>query len=144
MLRRCAIFLFLLAFLLSGCAKENVYRLSFTADGSDKIDLIHDLNGYQVYLLGGMAVCTIDGEPAMLEMALDNGDITPADIINSADDDVSNEDRKVITDIEGVSCYCYDLFNIFSWEAEDGAHLLCFAPAEKEFFEIVELLKDWE
>lgn len=144
MVKRGFVLLFLLAVLLCGCAKENVYQLSFTSDGSDNLELIHDLDGYQVYLLGGMAVCTIDGEAKMLEMALDNGDITPADIIDSAEDDVSNEKRTAINNTEGGICYLYDLFNIVTFETEDGTVRICFTSAEKEFLEIRDLLRDIE
>jgi hypothetical protein len=122
----------LISLSLCSCTKTNIHGLSFTPDGGEETLLIHMSDGYEVYLHGGLALCTIEDSPKLLEMALDDGDITPNAILESAEEDSAKEKLYAIKDLEGRTVYKYEGFDLATFTAEDGAIIICFAPKDSD------------
>ncbi|MBR6562611.1 MAG: hypothetical protein IKK70_01580 [Clostridia bacterium] len=127
--------------LLSGCSKMNEYGLAFTADGSSTIDLIYAnddylVDGRAVYVIGGMMMVKLDGNPKMLEMALTEGDISIDDILSAAEKDAENEDITTTDYPDGSREYHYDGFDIIKMNTHLGNKDVYFVPSEMSYYDI--------
>ena len=77
---------------LVSCSSANEYVLSYSSDGSDKVEYIYYNDDRVVYVVGGIMTAEIDGSAKMLELALHDGNITIDDILGAAEEDVTDGD----------------------------------------------------
>jgi len=114
--------------LLTSCASPNPYELTFTPDGSEELSLIYSDGNYEVYSMGGLMMCTFDGEPMMLEMALHESKISLYDILESAEKDTEREDMIAVGNTNGGLEYRYETFNMIIPEAQEEKNRVYFVP----------------
>lgn len=137
MLKRVLTFVLLLGVLLfNACSSANQYNLSLVADGSDSKDYIYYDDERVVYVVGGIMMIELDGESLMLESALNEGKITVADILSSAQTDADNEDIGVTAYPDGSMEYAYDGFNLIVLNTA-GVRDVYFVPSSVDYYSIV-------
>ncbi len=120
----------------TACSGGNEYNLSFTPDGSDKIDYIYYTEERVVYVVGGFMMIEIDEEPTLLEMALDSGEITIEEIIESASVDYENGDIECVTYPDGSKEYTYEGFKLIVLNTHLRNVDVYFVPLSMGFFDI--------
>ena len=124
---------------LVSCASANQYGLAYTSDGSDKIEYIFYTDEQVVYVIGGMMMCEINGGSKMLEMALNEGDITIDDIITSAEADLDNKDIEATEYPDGSKEYHYDGFNIVKLNTYLGSRDIYFVPSGMSYYDVAKV-----
>jgi hypothetical protein len=113
---------------LSACSNANEFELTFNFDENGKKEYIHYTDECIVYVVSGLMMCTVDGNPKMLEMALHDGDITVEAILDSAKKDAENGDMKFTEYPDGSVEYHYDGFNLVRLNAISGSKDIYFLP----------------
>ncbi len=126
---------------LASCSKMNEYGLAFTPDGSKTKSLIYSNEDYytdfrSVYVVGGMMMVKIDGEPKMLEMALIEGDLSIDDILTAAEEDLADKDIEATDFPDGSREYHYDGFDIVKMNTHLGNRDVYFVPSEMGYADI--------
>ncbi len=121
----------------SACSGGNEYNLSYTPDGSDKLDYIFYTEDRVVYVVGGLMMVNINGEAKMLEMALDSGDITIEEIIASAKADYENGDLTCFVYPDGSCEYSYNGFKMIVLNTHLRNVDVYFTPSSMGYFDII-------
>ena len=126
---------------LTSCTRMNEHGLAYTPDGSKSKSLIYSNEDYytdfrSVYVIGGMMMCKIDGEPKMLEMALIEGDLSIDDILSAAEEDLADGDIECTEFPDGSREYHYDGFDIVKMNTHLGNRDVYFVPSEMGYADI--------
>ena len=127
----------ILCVLLVSCAGSNEYKLSYTSEGDGDIEYIYYDELRIVYVVGGIMMAEIDGEPKMLEMALNEGDITVSDILASAKKDAENKKLGFNTYPDGSEEYHYEGFTLVSLNTHLGNRDIYFVPSGMGYYDVI-------
>lgn len=126
-----------MALALTACSSANEYGLSYTSDGSDKIDYIYYNDERVVYVVGGMMMIKLGDEPKMLQMALDGGDVSINALIESAQADYEDGDIEAVIYPDGSCEYCYDGFKMIVLNTHLRNIDVYFTPSSMGYFDII-------
>ena len=127
----------LCVFAFVGCTTANDLKLSFTEDGSDSLDIIHIFGEEQyVYVSGGIMMIEIDKTPKALELALHDGDVSVADILSVAEEDVKDGDIRTEEYPDGSIEYYYEGFTLVRLNTVKGDRNIYFVPATKGYYDV--------
>lgn len=140
MLKKTALCAFVLVFclLLSACGeKSNEYKLSYSPDGSEKIDCIYYEDEFAVYVVGGLMTAELDEKTLLLEQALTESRLTVSAILASAEKDASNDKLEKVTYPDGSVQYNYDGFVLVRLNTYTGLRDIYFLPTGMGYYEIV-------
>lgn len=129
----------LCALTLVSCYSPNQFGLAYTSDGSDNVEYIYYTDEQVVYVIGGMMMCEINGESKMLEMALNDGDITIDDILTAAETDLENKEIDHTDYTDGSREYHYDGFDIIKLNTHLGNHDIYFVPPSMSYYDVVKV-----
>lgn len=133
----CALVL-VLCLSVSACGeKANKYKLSYSSDGSGKIDYIYFEDDFAVYVIGGLMTAELDEKSVLLEQALTEGALTVSDILDSAEKDASNDKLEKVTYPDGSVQYNYEGFVLVRLNTYTGLRDIYFLPAGMGYYEIV-------
>ena len=122
--------------LLGSCSSSNKYGLAYTSDGSERVEYIYYTDEMVVYVVGGMMMAEIEGEPKMLEMALKDGDITIQDLLDSAENDLKNKDIEATEYPDGSIEYHYDNFDMIKLNTLRGSNDIYFVPSSMGYNDV--------
>ena len=138
MIKKTIAFALILAMALpfAACSSANEYGLSFTPDGSDKINYIFYNEERVVYVVGGLMMATVNDQPKMLEMALDSGDISIEAVIESAKEDYENGDIEGTIYPDGSCEYHFDGFNMIVLNTHLRNIDVYFTPSSMGYFDV--------
>lgn len=128
---------FVLMLSLASCSGEKEFTLSYTSDGSDKMDYIYYTDERVVYVIGGMMMINIEGEAQMLEMALDSGEITIEEIIAASEQAATDGDIDYCAYPDGSRDYYYDGFNIVVMNTHLRNVDVYFVPTGMGYFDVI-------
>jgi hypothetical protein len=121
---------------LVACSGGNEYKLSYTSDGSDKVDYIYYTEERVVYVIGGIMMVNVDGEPTLLEMALDSNELTIEAIIESAKNDYENGDLDCVIYPDGSCEYSYEGFKMIVLNTHLRNVDVYFVPSSMGFYDV--------
>lgn len=138
MLKRHIAFLLLAVILVSltACSSPNKYGLSYTSDGSSRVEYIFYNDERVVYVVGGLMTVKPDGEAKMLEMALDDGSVTIEDILAAAAEDAENGDVQLEEYPDGSKEYRYGDFCIVALNTHLGCRDVYFVPTSMGYYDV--------
>lgn len=122
---------------LVACSDANEYGLSYSSDGSDKVDYIYYNDDRVVYVVGGIMTVETDGSAKMLELALYDGNITIDDILDAAEEDASDGDIEVTDYPDGSREYHYGNFDIIKLNTHLGCRDVYFVPSGMSYYDVV-------
>ncbi|MBQ3229959.1 MAG: hypothetical protein IJO64_04745 [Clostridia bacterium] len=139
MLKKALLCILALLFCLSfaSCAKSNVYNLSYSSDGSEKIDYIYFEDDFAVYVIGGLMTAEIENEPMLLEQALTEGNISVSELLASAEEDASNNKLERVSYPDGSVQYNYEGFVMLRLNTYTGLRDIYFLPVGMGYYDIV-------
>ena len=138
MLKRLIAFVLLLSMTVPfvACSDDNAFELTFTSDGSDRLEYIFYTDERVVYVIGGLMMIKLDGEPQMLEMALASGKISIEEIVAQAEADCEDGDLDAVTYPDGSREYVFDGFKMIALNTHLGNIDVYFTPLDKSYFDI--------
>jgi hypothetical protein len=138
MLKRLIAFVLVLSMAVpfAACSEENAFDLTFTSDGSDRLEYIFYTDERVVYVIGGLMMVKLDGEPQMLEMALASGKISIEEIIAQAEADHEDGDLDAVTYPDGSCEYVFDGFKMIVLNTHLGNIDVYFTPSDKSYYDI--------
>lgn len=122
---------------LVSCSSANEYGLSYSSDGSDKVEYIYYNDDRVVYVVGGIMTAEIDGSAKMLELALHDGNITIDDILGAAEEDVTDGDIEATDYPDGSREYHYGSFDIIKLNTHLGCRDVYFVPSGMSYYDVV-------
>ncbi len=133
-----AVLLVVCLFLLCSCAKANDYGLKFASDGSDKLQYIHVFGEEQiVYTVGGVVTVEINGEPKLLDLALNDGDLAMTDVLDSVAEDAADGDVEFEEYPDGSVEYRYDTFTLVRLNLHTGVRDVYFVPNGMGYYDVI-------
>lgn len=125
-------------FLLCSCGSANDYGLSFAPDGKDSLQYIHVFGEEQVvYTVGGVMSAEINGEAKLLELALNDGDISMKEILDSAAADASDGDVEFKEYPDGSVEYRYETFTLVKLNLHTGTRDVYFVPDGMGYYDVI-------
>ena len=138
MLKRLIAFVLLLSMTVPfvACSDDNAFELTFTSDGSDRLEYIFYTDERVVYVIGGLMMIRLDGEPQMLEMALASGKISIEEIVAQAEADCEDGDLDAVTYPDGSREYVFDGFKMIALNTHLGNIDVYFTPLDKSYYDI--------
>lgn len=128
--------LLLICFLLSACSEVNEYGLVYNSDGGTDIDYIYYDDVRVVYVVGGLMMVDIDGEAKMLEMALNEGDVTVDNILASAEENAADGDLKYTEYPDGSREYYYEGFTLVALNTHLSNRDVYFVPTGMGYYDV--------
>jgi hypothetical protein len=130
------VLILLTAFPFAACSDENTFTLSYTPDGSDKIDYIFYTEERVVYVVGGLMMIKLGDEPMMLEMALSSGAISIEEIIERSEADFIDGKLETVAYPDGSREYCYDGFKMIVLNTHLRNVDVYFTPSSMSFYDV--------
>ncbi len=127
----------ILTFSLFGCSKANDHGLSFAKDNSGRRIIHTDEMERQIIVEGGIMTIEIDDETKLLETALTDGEITIAEILETAREDVKDGDIEVTEYPDGSLEYHYETFNLVVLNTYKGDREICFIPTDLNYYSMI-------
>lgn len=122
---------------LCSCTKANDLNLSLVEDGTDSLEVIHIFGEEQfVFVSGGIMMTEIDKTPKTLELALHDGDISVADILATAEEDVKDGDVVSEEYPDGSVEYRYESFTLVRLNTVKGDKNIYFLPNTKGYYDV--------
>lgn len=118
------------------CSDDDSFDLTYTSDGSDRLEYIFYTDERVVYVIGGLMMIKLEGEAQMLEMALAAGKISIEEIVAQAEADYEDGDLDAVTYPDGSKEYVYDGFKMVVLNTHLGNIDVYFTPSDKGYYDI--------